>query len=200
MHVDDGFSTPRLREPVEHMVYERACRPLSPAAFGIVSVSGRIRVREPGGQHHGAARRDFSGGAHLDLQCWHIGAVPGGEGCQIWVSQRSLEIVPDARHVSQILAAGSRRSSRANMPRILRRAARRASRSCARSSTPQRVLCACAHARSATARRSPSFPVRRHARPAAAMQDRTRPVPSLHPESRATRRAQRLRVPATTAG
>ena len=102
MHVDDGFFDARLREPVEHMVYERLAGHFHQRLRHRVGQRTHPRA-EPGGQHHGAARRDFSGGAHLDLQCWHIGAVPGGEGRQIWVSQRSLEIVPDARHVSQIL-------------------------------------------------------------------------------------------------
>ncbi len=58
---------------------------------------------ESGGQHHGATRRVFSGVAHLDLQCRHVGAIPGGERREIRVSQRSLQIVPDTRHVPQIL-------------------------------------------------------------------------------------------------
>ena len=102
MHVDDGFFDARLREPIEHMVDERFAGDLHQRLRHRVGQRAHPRA-ESGGQHHGAARRDFSGGAHLDLQRRHIGAVPGGERRQIRVSQRSLQIVPDARHVSQIL-------------------------------------------------------------------------------------------------
>jgi hypothetical protein len=79
VHVDDGFFDAGVGETIEHMVNERFARdPHERLRHG---VGQRAHARaEAGGQHHGARRRAFSGGVHLDLQRRHIGAVPGGEG------------------------------------------------------------------------------------------------------------------------
>ena len=89
MHVDDGFFDADVGETIEHMVNEWFARDPHERLRHRVGQRAHARA-ESGGQHHGATRHVFSGGAHLDLQWRHIGAVPGGERRQIRVSQRAL--------------------------------------------------------------------------------------------------------------
>src|SRR5215471_21835198 len=72
--------------------------------FGILSVSGRMRVPSPAAST--MARRGvllLGDAAMSNLQWRDVAAIPGGKRCQVRMRQRPLQVAPHARQMPQIL-------------------------------------------------------------------------------------------------